>query len=179
MSQHPITPMDEADLRVHLSKQTNKTIGLLDATQLDAATSLDGLDGDILLIDMLYESQLEKVGRLIDERSRGQSPLFLVGSSGVESCLAAHWKHVPAKFEPARHAGPIIAICGSCSPVTVQQIRWAAANGFDEFTIGQATVRSAIQSICAGKSVVIHTNAADAVELSAPRFWKHPRPDAS
>src|SRR5262252_4666083 len=30
MSRHPITPMDEADVRLHLAKQTNARIGLID-----------------------------------------------------------------------------------------------------------------------------------------------------
>jgi len=46
MSRHPITPMDEADLRLHLSKQTRKKIGLLDVTQLD---SLDPNDTSEIL----------------------------------------------------------------------------------------------------------------------------------
>ena len=30
MSRHPVTPMTEADLRRHLSRQTDKRIGLVD-----------------------------------------------------------------------------------------------------------------------------------------------------
>src|SRR5581483_6069178 len=36
MSRHPITPMDEADLRLHLAKQTKKNIGLLDILRVSA-----------------------------------------------------------------------------------------------------------------------------------------------
>src|SRR5918993_3636213 len=38
MSKHPVTPMDEADLRLHLRKQTRKSVGLIDFTQLRRGT---------------------------------------------------------------------------------------------------------------------------------------------
>jgi uncharacterized protein YgbK (DUF1537 family) len=173
MSQHPITPMREADLRVHLAKQTGKTIGLLDVTQVVNATSLDSVDGDVVLIDILEDSHLEKAGQLLDDRAKRKPPLFTVGSSGVESALAAHWKYPPRKFEHPRSVGPIVVVCGSCSPVTAGQIQWASANGFDSFTIGEETIRSATRSIQNGKSVAIHTNSTDRVaESSARDFGK-------
>ena len=36
MSRHPVTPMDEADLRVHLAAQTARRIELVDMLQLRA-----------------------------------------------------------------------------------------------------------------------------------------------
>jgi uncharacterized protein YgbK (DUF1537 family) len=36
MSKHPVTPMNEGDLRIHLGKQTNKKIGLIDYVQQKA-----------------------------------------------------------------------------------------------------------------------------------------------
>src|SRR5947209_2454379 len=35
MARHPVTPMTEADLRLHLGQQTNKSIGLVDFTMLE------------------------------------------------------------------------------------------------------------------------------------------------
>ena len=40
MARHPVTPMDEADLRLHLGRQTNKRIGLVDV----AALAGEGVD---------------------------------------------------------------------------------------------------------------------------------------
>jgi uncharacterized protein YgbK (DUF1537 family) len=162
MSRHPVTPMDEADLRVHLSKQTRKKIGLLDVTQLDSLNAKDA--SEILLIDILHEDHHALIGRLLIEQSRSQSPLFVVGSSAVESALAAAWETSARRFDSVGSVGQIVAICGSCSPVTMGQIQWAKAHGFDDFTIPEAC--SAIESIGKGKSVVIHTDPAARVDAS-------------
>ena len=170
MSRHPVTPMHEADLRLHLAKQTTKKIGLLDVLELDRAESLDpllDLGNEIILIDLLREDQLAAAGRLIEKLA----PVFVVGSSGVESALAADWGRVERTFDPVRHVGPIIALCGSCSPVTTGQIQWAVAHGFAEIILGDevSTIESALQSIRAGKSVVIHSNAAQRLDESSSR----------
>jgi uncharacterized protein YgbK (DUF1537 family) len=95
MSRHPVTPMNEADLRLHLAKQTSRRIGLFDVLSLeraDAAELFDRArsgDDEVLLIDVLYERQLAAVGSLIQ---RFDKPMFIVGSSGVESALCAHWR---------------------------------------------------------------------------------------
>jgi uncharacterized protein YgbK (DUF1537 family) len=86
MSKHPTTPMDEADLRVHLAKQTRKSIGLIHVLWLEGdGGGVADAGAEVVLIDVLLERHLQVVGRLIDG-----SP-FVVGSSGVESALMAHW----------------------------------------------------------------------------------------
>ncbi|MEO7157694.1 MAG: four-carbon acid sugar kinase family protein, partial [Vicinamibacterales bacterium] len=60
MSKHPITPMDEADLRLHMAKQTDATIGLVTSAQLaldaDAAFATNIDDGaKAILIDLDHE----------------------------------------------------------------------------------------------------------------------------
>ena len=157
MSRHPTTPMDEADLRRHLAKQTTKRIALLDVLAIERPRARETLarvvgDGaEVVLIDLLYESQLATVGRLIAD-----SPL-IVGSSGVNAALAAHWQEKgPAKpqaFAGAGDAGPIVAVCGSCSPVTAKQIAWALEHDFDD----APDVASAVRSLKGGRSVVIHS----------------------
>src|SRR5439155_7752178 len=75
MSRHPTTPMDEADLRVHLAKQTDKSIGLIDVLKLATDPGeLADARAQVVLIDLLDESQLPAVGRLIAGSS------FVVGS---------------------------------------------------------------------------------------------------
>src|SRR5438067_6622396 len=67
MSRHPTTPMDEADLRRHLGKQTSRRMGLIDVVRLEAEPqSVDASEGEVVLIDLLFERQLATVGRLID-----------------------------------------------------------------------------------------------------------------
>jgi uncharacterized protein YgbK (DUF1537 family) len=169
MSRHPTTPMDEADLRLHLAKQTQKKIGLLDILALESSSPekifdhLVDTNHEIILIDMLYERQLPLAGALLDHLKDRHKPLFIVGSSGVESALAAHWNHPSKTFAPLTNAGPLIAVCGSCSPVTAAQIQHAIQNGFDEIEINPlqidepATAAKASALIQQGKSVVLHT----------------------
>jgi uncharacterized protein YgbK (DUF1537 family) len=168
MSTHPTTPMDEADLRRHLAKQTGKRIGLLDVLAIEGSDPEHALDRlvaggtEVALIDLLLESQLATVGRLIDRRGERNRATFVVGSSGVEAALAAHWRktaEIPAQhaFAPAGAKGPIVAVCGSCSPVTARQITHAMENAFDEADDLPTARDVAIRSLRAGRSVVIHT----------------------
>ena len=164
ISRHPVTPMDEADLRLHLGKQTNKPIGLVDVLHLDsvecARKQLERAVGDsakVVLIDLLRDEQLAVVGRLLDESVK---PLFVVGSSGVESALTAAWKTTPAIFPPVDRAEPILALCGSCSPVTAAQIKHAAGRGFAEVVIDAAdALAAATRALREGRSVILHTDA--------------------
>src|SRR5439155_5918341 len=113
-----------ADLRLQLGKQTSRRIGLLDGLAIERENAANRLaevvaDGaEVVLIDLLDERQLATVGSLI-----ARSP-FVVGSSGVNAALAAHWNKTGTAtsraFAPAGDAGPVVAVCGSCSPVTAE-----------------------------------------------------------
>src|SRR5918997_6888414 len=100
MRDHPVTPMRESDLRLHLSQQTAKTIELFDILQLeghkaDTEKRLRAVlesGPEIVLFDVLFEDQLSTLGELIWNQASRESPLFVVGSSGVESALTAHWR---------------------------------------------------------------------------------------
>ena len=93
MSRHPVTPMDEADLRRHLARQTHLPISLLDVLGLDLPVAesdrhlelLIGDGGKVVLIDVLYERHLSAIGSLLAGHAASDHPLFVVGSSGVES----------------------------------------------------------------------------------------------
>jgi 3-oxoisoapionate kinase len=151
MSRHPTTPMIEADLRVHLARQTSKSIGLIDVTQLDAdggGSELGDVKSEVVLIDLLDERQLATIGGRISRSA------FVVGSSGVESALMAHWKAERKAFPPVAPAGPILAVCGSCSPISARQVDWAIANGFADASDG---LDSATRAIRLGRSAVVHT----------------------
>jgi uncharacterized protein YgbK (DUF1537 family) len=151
MSRHPTTPMNEADLRLHLGKQTQKDIGLIDVVQLGAgagASELADAQAAVVLVDLLHENQLATVGRIIS-----RSP-FVVGSSGVESALMAHWKAQRKTFGQVAPAGPILAVCGSCAPVSARQVDWAIANGFADASDSHEAATRAIRGGC---SAVIHT----------------------
>ena len=138
MSRHPVTPMDEADLRLHLAKQTGKRIGLVDFVaakrgEADAALARERAGGaEIVSLDVLDEDTLAEAGRLIWER--GGDRVFAVGSQGVQQALVAHWRAAGFLDAPrAARASPverIAGVSGSCSPVTAGQIAFAERAGF-------------------------------------------------
>jgi uncharacterized protein YgbK (DUF1537 family) len=148
MSRHPTTPMHEADLRKHLALQTSRSIGLVDVTKLDGALP----DTDIAILDLMDESQLAAVGRLIDG-----SP-FVVGSSGVNAALAAHWRLQSATIPAAGPIDtPLLVVSGSCSPVTAGQIANAMQTGFVEVLLGPTAVQQASEALGDGRNVIVHS----------------------
>lgn len=183
MGHHPITPMAEADVRVHLSRQTSRPIGLVDVLALErgvnaAANEMAGIAGQvgsIVLIDTLTEKHLETVGRLLcDAQKQEQKPFFVAGSSGVEYALVKQW--VPAAS--SRNVVPEVAdrtvvVSGSCSPVTGRQIAWALEHGFVEVPLDSTRVvrsnqpeidisdiaRQIAAHFNAGRSVIVHPSA--------------------
>ncbi|HXS69332.1 MAG TPA: four-carbon acid sugar kinase family protein, partial [Candidatus Polarisedimenticolia bacterium] len=149
ISHHPVTPMTEADLRMHLAKQTKKTIALFDILQVAlpeqaARAALNEIlaeKPDVVLFDAIYHEQLARIGSLIDGFASEKRPMFSIGSSGIEAALTACWN------EPQRQAGKrlagtlappatqILVGSGSCSPVTKKQIAWAVKNRFAEVAL--------------------------------------------
>jgi 3-oxoisoapionate kinase len=149
MSRHPVTPMREADLGLHLAVQTDLPIGLIDIVAMksgrgDAALERLCASGkQIVSLDVLDDETLREAGRLIWEH-RGRR-LFVAGSQGVEHALIAHWQErqllpVRPAPRPAEAAERIVVVSGSCSPVTAEQIDWAEAHGFLPIRIDAAKV---------------------------------------
>lgn len=142
MSRHPITPMDEGDLRLHLAKQTQKKVELIDVLDLNKpfahlCSKFDRLvaaGGEIILFDTLEERHLLIIGELLHKKTRCQS-IFAIGSSGCEYAMARYWQKagiVPPP-EPASPAGPVrqlIVVSGSAADKTAEQINYALAQGF-------------------------------------------------
>jgi len=155
MSKHPVTPADEGDLRLHLAKQTSKSIGLLDLLQVAQPfersrallKQLIENGSEIVLFDAMYDSQMETIGALIDSYA-GEDCLFSAGSSGIEMALGAHWKNTGVlngtnQWKAIAHNGPILVASGSCSPVTSAQIDHAIANGFVEVRLDTTAIAEA------------------------------------
>jgi uncharacterized protein YgbK (DUF1537 family) len=174
MSRHPVTPMTESDLRVHLSRQTGKRIALLDILNLagsqaevdrNLARALES-QPEIVLFDTLDEARLEEAGRLIWSR-RGERTLFAAGSSGVEYALVAHWRSagaIPRSNDSSRSAGAskqLVVVSGSCSPVTGGQIEWALENGFAGIELNAA--RLANLDLCEAERADVKRQALDAL----------------
>lgn len=140
MARHPVTPMDESDVALHLSRQTERSIGLIDLEALEtsetARARLEALQAEgrrIVTLDTRSAEDLATCGALI-WRARGERS-FCVGSQGVEYALIAHWRAMgllpAAPAAPAvTSAGRIVVVSGSVSPVTAAQIDHALARGF-------------------------------------------------
>ena len=149
MSRHPVTPMHEADLRLHLARQGLARVLSVPYTLYDRMP--DALDAhidqllaerpDAVVFDVGHDGHLATVGRILWERAR-RAPLTAVGPSSVIQALAAHWQQTgakpqdvaPDKVGPA--AGPVFVLAGSLSPVTARQIR--AASSFERVPVDAA-----------------------------------------
>ncbi len=142
MSSHPITPMNESDLRVHLGKQTNKKIGLIDTWHMSKTEAeIDNRLGqlfqegvEIVIFDTLDNSQMMQIGRIVWSL-QGEKTVFLVGSSGFEYSLGMYLQSIGVVEEPAPLQSPgkvdqLLIVSGSCAPPTAEQIHWALDQGF-------------------------------------------------
>jgi 3-oxoisoapionate kinase len=159
MAHHPVTPMNEADLRRHLARQTSVPVTLVDLLTLrrgDAA--LDDATGAVLF-DGLDSGTQTEVGRLLWTAR----PPFAVGSSGLTHALIQQWRalgQIPAEFTPPTPGAVdrMVVVSGSCSPVTEQQIRWSMTNGFTALRYsGPETVEAGLRALAEGRSVVVYS----------------------
>jgi uncharacterized protein YgbK (DUF1537 family) len=173
MRNHPVTPMQEGDLRLHLARQTDRKIALLDILALhgrDPEAQLETILADgvaAVLFDGLDEGSLSVTGRLLWTR-RGAPQSFAIGSAGLTHSLISYWRQagmIPSQAAPAPAAAAdrLIVISGSCSPVTEGQIRWAMSNGFEHLRVDPATtdrdwlVSESLTALSAGRSLVLYT----------------------
>jgi len=172
MRHHPVTPMTEADLRLHLGHQTKLRLGLVDINAFAARTAqkqwqtLLSERADGVIFDGCSNSMLEETARLIWERAAAR-PIFAVGSSGLTHGLLRHWRSLgligPARKLP--HASPVdrlLVLSGSCSPVTAKQIRRARQMGFAAWPLDgpppwTGSMTKAINALKRGRSVVLYT----------------------
>ena len=140
MQTHPVTPMREADVLLHIAKQTSRPIGLVDFVAMKDGSGRKRFQDElragksIVSLDIVDQETLCWVGALMWQ-NRGKG-LFAVGSQGIEYALIAHWRASGAlpesKDNPsARPLQQIIVGSGSVSAATAAQIEWAEANGFE------------------------------------------------
>jgi len=179
LSQHPVTPMHEADLLRNLAAQTSLAGALVDVLALDApldetaaalAHRLEDPATRIVLFDGLTAPHLTRAGTLIEQAQQARgAPWFSVGSSAVGTALGATWQST-GEVTP-RTAWPqlapveaLLVISGSCSPVTSQQIAWAEGQGFAVLNVAPASgaiaqaTSEATAHLRAGQSVIVCTS---------------------
>lgn len=185
MSRHPVTPADESDLTIHLSKQTQKKIDIINILEIvhppakvhELIRQKVEEGSEIILFDGLYQEQMAGIGEVIDAYA-AEKPLFSVGSSGIEMALGGFWANkgivkATQKWDDPDVVGPLLVASGSCSPVTSSQIEWAMKNGFAEIALDTAAIaenehdssslferyiENTVALIEEGKSVILHTS---------------------
>jgi uncharacterized protein YgbK (DUF1537 family) len=189
MRKHPVTPMNEADLRIHLSKQTNKKIGLVDYVEQRAKKKewLGNItDEEVVLLDTMNENELLKIGQWLNVQQKKHGQLFSVGGSGIEMALGSYLNKEGvlkslSKWKKIKKAEPLLVVSGSCSPVTAGQIDYAKANGFEEVIIDAVkisndgvvdeTVMKWINELLKQqKSIIVHTGEKQTQNLSSEKL---------
>lgn len=169
MSLHPVTPMREADIRRILAEQTDREVHLIDAAELDRGEVTCA--GPVALFDTVSDGHLPVIGRAVWEAARTSPPVFAVGSSGLEYALVAHWQNAEELDGPpesrGQPVGQVVAVCGSCSPVTARQIGWAREHGFIDVSLSpehwagpnpdpSPVVESIAEVVGSGRSAIVH-----------------------
>lgn len=185
MTRHPITPMGEADIRLHLARQTSATIALIDRLTLaEGPAAVDRHIGaeesenaDVILFDVLDDSDLIEIGRVISRAAEtSAATVVAVGSSGVEYALDAHWRaHPPAEhtpftpvYAPRRQT---LAVSGSRAPASDAQVAYALHNGFASVFADPSALTgssSGVDELVARALAVLETGA-DAVVHTPPK----------
>lgn len=180
MSKHPVTPALEGDLRLHLGRQTQKSIGLINLTSLEKGPVVvleeaKNREEGIVFFDGYHLEHLKTIGAVLNELAK-EKMLFSVGSSGIEMALGLDWKQKniigkTVEFKQAGEVSPLLVLSGSCSVVTAGQIAYALENGFTEIALKsevvdkeqqpeiiQSTLAQVIENFRQGKSTILHTS---------------------
>lgn len=180
MSRHPVTPMAEADLRLHLCAQTALKTGLADLSMLAAADADERVETlcrdfhGMVLFDVDSPESQSHAGRQL-WRLRREGGWFVTGSSGVEYALLTAWDKAGLTqgrktFPLPGKADRIAVVSGSVSPTTERQIRHATQNGFTGINLDplellgengnaalERAIASGLDSLPRGESVILNT----------------------
>ncbi|WP_189639101.1 four-carbon acid sugar kinase family protein [Paramylibacter ulvae] len=147
MSRHPVTPMTESDVAIHIGNQSKRLD--IDYVPLNFSAQNQQFQppraGKIktLTFDCTDEISESLIGEFIWAK-RHENP-FIVGSQGVEYALVQHWRDTGALPTAEPHLGigkakNIVAISGSVSPTTAEQIAWSKDNGFASISFDATSV---------------------------------------
>lgn len=172
MRRHPITPMNEADLRLHLAAQTSMPLGLVDLVSLQAGLASSQLQKQLeagakaVIFDGFSDFTLNETARLIWNFTETQ-PVFAVGSSGLAYGLIQLWQQLglnvckPENFQ-VTPTDRLLVLSGSCSPGTETQIRHALQHGFwgvdlMSSRVWEAKREEALTALSSARSVILYT----------------------
>lgn len=178
MARHPVTPMGESDVARHIALQSDKldvatmSLEALAAPGASVGAMASGGSDRIhaVSLDCMDAASEAAAGRLIWEERRDNP--FVVGSQGVEYALVRYWQE-QGLLEVSDEAGSIgratrmVAVSGSVSPTTAQQIAWSRDNGFECIAFDAASACDGDAAMSAEVDRVV-TLAVDALERDRP-----------
>lgn len=129
MENHPLTPMNDPDIRRCLSRQTRHTVGHVPAADVLAGhTSISqslafqhGQGHRHVVVDALRDDDLHEIGK-----SAKGLPL-ISGGSGVALGLPTNFGHTSTKVPWVEQTGKTVILSGSCSNATRAQVDYHAA----------------------------------------------------
>ena len=133
MEQHPLTPMNDANLVRVLSRQTDGTVGLVPYATVEqgarairrAMTGLKEQGRRYAIVDAVDDRNLLAIG----EAAAGYA--LITGGSGVAMGLAENFRRaglLPLRSDPGALPGvegPAAVLAGSCSRATLGQVAFA------------------------------------------------------
>jgi 3-oxoisoapionate kinase len=172
MSRHPVTPMTEADRRLHLGMQPSMRIGSVNLRTFQSGCAAEQLRVELasgaqaIVFDGIDDSTLDETARLLWDRAIGK-PVFAAGSSGLSYGLLRHWRRLGLIDAPPETLKPgsvdrLLVLSGSCSPVSAKQIHKAIAQGFAGIHLAgpppwESQAQEALASLARAQSVVLYT----------------------
>lgn len=171
MSQHPSTPMTEADLAVHIGRQTKLPVGSIPLVAFDdLAALLGGTSDAAVVLDALTDEHLVTIGSAVGALP---PPVFAIGSGGLSHGIAAASPGSgPSVPRSTAASGPVLVVSGSRSAQTRRQADAAAAAGWlvqplplDVDDI-EAAVAEVVAALGAGRGVVLTSDDADTDALA-------------
>lgn len=185
MSTHPVTPMTESDLALHIANQGDIIVEkfvypLLEGGREKALFHLRQIvvtEPGAILLDTALPRHLADIGHLLMEETKQRRCLFVVGGSGVEYALTEFWREhggvldTAGRYDTFGSAKRLLAVSGSASKLTAAQIDSALQKGFVEIPIVARDLLDEEMSITAtdvlaqraaallqdGRSVLLHT----------------------
>ncbi|WP_210480098.1 four-carbon acid sugar kinase family protein [Naasia sp. SYSU D00948] len=181
MSHHPVTPMHESDLAVHLSRQTDLPLGHVPFPEYAhagaVARRLEEATEAALVLDALSDAHVDLVAEAIAAGSPPGTPRFALGSGGLSAGLGRALRRpgdgAGPSAVPLNPPGPVLAVSGSRSPQTARQIEAAREAGWTviPLSLGAADpvggVRERVLAeLASGRSVAVTTGDAVAGETA-------------
>lgn len=152
IANHPITPMNESDLRLHLARQTALKSGLINILDIDKGEDhirgrIDRLISEetpIIFFDCLYDKHLNTVCNTVFQRCDMNRPVLFFGAQDLgyslsnmlmKAGLLTDEGKMNEFGKKSKDKGPILVLSGSCATVTGEQILRAKQQGFFDLKI--------------------------------------------